>query len=282
MTSNNGSAKILDMEDARVRRQASVMPGADFPHAGAHLHAVRNASGLTLLEAASRTHIKIAHLEAIEEMSISDLPPRPYAIGFVKTYAEFLDLDAAILVSRFKEEADFSAPQVVSVEKFEAAEAAADNEHRDMSLKAVVAIMVFIVWCAWQITRPHEVKTLGAAPVVTHSDNAASTLGFSVTDTTAQSEFATIIEARLMEQVDPVYPLRCASSAQAIETIVLSFNITAEGRVTGERVASSSNGCLDQAALNAVRRWRFEPRIVDSAPRPTYNQKYSFSFQRPR
>jgi TonB family protein len=283
VTSNNGSAEIFDMEDARARRRASGLPGADYPNVGAHLSAVRETSGLTLLEAASRTHIKQTHLTAIEELNIGDLPPRPYAIGFVKTYAEFLGLDAGEIVARFKEDAGYSAPQPISVEKFEAAEVAAENEHRDMSLKAVIAIMIFITWCAWQITRPHEVKSLGAAAAISAAGGEGEANGAPVPSAAAtQSALATIIEARIAERVDPVYPRRCANSAQLLETVVLSFNITADGRVGGERVAQSSNECLNDAAMNALRRWRFEPRTVDGVPRPAYDQKYSFSFQRPR
>lgn len=285
MASNNGSAEIVDMEDARARRQAAELPGANYENAGAHLKAVREASGLSLMETASRTHIKEAHLEAIEALDVSGLPPRPYAVGFVKTYAEFLGLDGGQVVARFKDEAGYSAPQPISVEKFEEQEAKAEEQQGELSLMAVAAIMAFIIWCAWQITRPHEVTPLGAN-VATATAGSQTATGesdvISIIAPDLETETGTVVEARSLERIDPVFPRRCASGASSVETVIVSFNITADGRVASERVAQTTNACLNDAALNAIRRWRFEPKTVDGAPRPSYDRQYSFAFQRPR
>lgn len=269
MAINNGSAEIVRMEDARARRRGE----GEFAHAGAFLASAREAIGLSITEAAAKTHIKERHLEAIETLEIASLPPRPYAVGFVRTYAEFLELDAGQVVSRFKEDAGYEVAQPIEVEKFEAAETAAENENHDMSLAAVIVIILFMVWCAWQITRPHEVTMLGEEP------------GESAPVTTAAPpapEPREVIEARILERVEPIYPLRCAASAQSIESVTVVFNITTAGRVAGERVAQASDGCFGDAALNALRRWRFEPRKVDGEAHPAYDQEISFTFNRPQ
>lgn len=46
--------------------------------------------------------IRSAHLEAIEEGRINDLPGRVYAFGFVRAYAEYLGLDGEKIVRLFK------------------------------------------------------------------------------------------------------------------------------------------------------------------------------------
>lgn len=270
MATNNGSAEIVNMDDARARRRASELSAADYETSGAHLKAVREASGLTVEEVSERTHIKADYLGAIEDMQVGRLPSRPFAIGFVKVYAEALGLDPRPVVARFKEEAGYSAPVEVESEKFEAAQrATAEAERPHMSLLAFVAILFFILWCAWQITQPR-----GETGAVVEVASAAGQGG-------AAPAGANVVEARLIDAPEPVYPQRCESAAAPLETIEVAFNVTAAGAVSGERIAASTNSCFDAAALNAARRWRFSPRTVDGAPRTAYDQRFTVSFERP-
>src|SRR5258707_11403733 len=48
--------------------------------------------------------IRKDHLEAIEEDRIDALPGRTYAVGFVRSYADYLGLDTAQCLERFKAE----------------------------------------------------------------------------------------------------------------------------------------------------------------------------------
>ncbi|WP_375203958.1 TonB family protein [Hyphococcus sp.] len=267
----NGSAEIVDMADARARLAADA---GEFEHVGARLAAVRESRGVDLREAAARTHIRENHLTAIEAVEASALPARPYALGFVRTYAEFLELDARAIVEQFKFDAGYDAPQEIETEKFRAAEEAAETQGRDMSLPVFVAIIAFIIWSAWQITLTSKVTPIGDTP------EAASVAP--VIETPAPAPVAGhLVEARAIERIDPVYPYSCAPGAQAVETVTVSFTVTAAGRVSGERVAGSTNSCFDDASLNALRRWRYEPQTVDGTPKPAYDQIHVFRFERP-
>lgn len=67
-------------------------------------------------------------------------------------------------------------------------------------------------------------------------------------------------------RVQPTYPARAAS--RHIEGWVkVEFTVNASGGVTNPVVVGASPpGIFDEAALNAIRRWRFKQRIVNGSP----------------
>jgi protein TonB len=90
-----------------------------------------------------------------------------------------------------------------------------------------------------------------------------------------------MIEAKIIERVEPIYPPVCETNAAPVEVIVVGFTVTPNGNVVSERVTRSRNPCFENAALNAVRRWRFEPRTIDGVPSPAYEQRVTLEFKRP-
>jgi cytoskeleton protein RodZ len=73
--------------------------------AGADLRAARERLGWSLSDVAFELRIRKPHLEALEEGRLSMLPGNAYALGFVRTYARAIGLDAEETVRRFKTEA---------------------------------------------------------------------------------------------------------------------------------------------------------------------------------
>ncbi len=70
---------------------------------------------------------------------------------------------------------------------------------------------------------------------------------------------------RLTQYVPPVYPE--AAKAKGIEgVVVLSVTIDAAGSVLAARVIKSIPE-LDQAAIEAVKRWKYEPMLANGKPR---------------
>lgn len=77
---------------------------------GSLLREARERLGQSLPLAASSLRIRQPYLQAIENGRFQDLPGSAYAVGFVRSYAEYLGLDGAEIVRRFKQESgvDFS------------------------------------------------------------------------------------------------------------------------------------------------------------------------------
>lgn len=70
---------------------------------GEELKKRREELGFTLQMAEEETKIRKLYLQALENDDFAVLPPRIYAIGFVKNYARFLGLNEEQLAHQFKE-----------------------------------------------------------------------------------------------------------------------------------------------------------------------------------
>lgn len=71
---------------------------------GEYLSGKRQRTGKTLTDISRALKIAQHHLIAIENNSFEELPGRAYAIGFVRSYAIYLGLDARVLAARLKAE----------------------------------------------------------------------------------------------------------------------------------------------------------------------------------
>lgn len=73
------------------------------------LKSTRESRRLTLDKVAEITRVRKSYLEALEQAAYDVLPPRAFAIGYVKAYAKALGLDEETLADMFKR--DVAAPQ---------------------------------------------------------------------------------------------------------------------------------------------------------------------------
>ncbi len=79
---------------------------------GQDLRAARLRRGDDLATVSRALKIRKDHLEALEEDRIDSLPGKTYAIGFIRTYSQYLGLDANAFVERFKQESP-AAPKTI-------------------------------------------------------------------------------------------------------------------------------------------------------------------------
>ncbi len=277
------SAEILNMEAARAKRQ-DFAANTGFDTAGAYLKGEREALGLSLEDVSKKTHIKTNHLNGIETGDLSLLPARAYVSGFVKTYAEHLGLDASPIVTRFKEDVGLITTVEVEASSFDVSDTVDELEPREMSLWAVIAILGFMFWCGWKIAIPQD-ATSPADQLEGFPKPSLATVAPAIIDIDQQAievlQSDADLLARLVEKVTPIYPRLCEGRAAPNENVEISFNITADGRVAGTRVLSSTNACFERSALNAIKRWRFSPRMVEGVAQPSYDQVYRMGFKKP-
>ncbi len=86
-----------------------------------------------------------------------------------------------------------------------------------------------------------------------------------------------VMPPKLVKKVDPVYP-EVARKARVEGAVILEATTDTYGRVANIKVLRSIP-LLDQAAIDALRQWIYEPMIVDGKPQPvTYTVTIQFRF----
>jgi cytoskeleton protein RodZ len=108
------------------------------------LKKTREAKGLTLVEVCEMTRVRRAYLEAFEQAAYDVLPPRAFAIGYVKAYAKALGLDEETLADMYKREVSpaavkLHAPSGTSLEE-------GRPTYRNYIIAAVVLVLAVVIW----------------------------------------------------------------------------------------------------------------------------------------
>ena len=79
-------------------------------------------------------------------------------------------------------------------------------------------------------------------------------------------------------QVAPQYPRRAME--RGLEGyVLLEFTVTREGNVHDPRVIESSSGLFDRAAIEAVLRFRYRPRVIDGEPVDVPGVRFRMTFE---
>jgi len=71
---------------------------------GSLLKEMRLQKGLRIPDISKKLCIRKIYIEAIEESNYEEIPPIPYGIGFIRSYANFLGLNSGNIVELYKEE----------------------------------------------------------------------------------------------------------------------------------------------------------------------------------
>ncbi|MEC7266197.1 MAG: RodZ domain-containing protein [Pseudomonadota bacterium] len=110
---------------------------------GTALRDARVARNLSLAEVSALLRIREAHLEAIELEDFEQLPGNVYVIGFIRTYAQYLELNESDMIMRFKAASvESSMADIV----FEEEETEQISGALKISLLVVGALVVYVLW----------------------------------------------------------------------------------------------------------------------------------------
>ena len=85
-------------------------------------------------------------------------------------------------------------------------------------------------------------------------------------------------DAQPLVRIPPQYPSQCQGRARATESVTVEFDVTPEGTVVNPRVVDSTNTCFNRAAMRAVERWRYQPRVVDGVQQPRFGVRTAIDF----
>ena len=143
------SPKTETIEQNIVENPAEEKIKADKPKkqvnkVGALLKEMRLQKGLKLPEIAKRLCIRKFYLEAIEESDYKEIPPFPYGIGFIRSYADYLGLNSSNIVELYKEETNTNPDKNIYVLEPQNEATVPNRKYLIVSLLAL--ILVYVLW----------------------------------------------------------------------------------------------------------------------------------------
>lgn len=130
---------------------------------GEILRRARLQRGLTISEAAQFLYIRQDYLEALEQSDFDALPGRVYVIGFIRTYAEFLNLDGARVVHLLKRQSQgLGTPQSLNMPMLPSDSRLPGVPVIAMTFASILLVMV--IWAGYQNARIGQVDNVVDAP----------------------------------------------------------------------------------------------------------------------
>jgi len=99
-----------------LEKSVSRDPNGRLRAVGHYLRDTREALGVDLYEVADQLRIRPAYLLALEEGDFGTMPGRPYAIGFLRSYADYLGFDADEVVAEVRQRLEASGMAVPPIQ----------------------------------------------------------------------------------------------------------------------------------------------------------------------
>ncbi len=155
---------------------------------GSLLKEMRLQKGLRLPDVSKRLCIRKTYLEAIEESNYKNIPPFPYGIGFIRSYADYLGLNSSNIVELYKEETNTNQDKDIYVLEPQSEATVPNRKYLIISLLAI--ILIYVIWHFYNQSQ-YEEETLPEATVVEESTSEPMPLvveDFAVAPETTETE----------------------------------------------------------------------------------------------
>lgn len=231
-----------DKEKKRKRASGEPTHAVHAPSAtlkaGEILRQARIAKGLELQEISSAIHVRVGQLKALEENHLDALPGMTYALGFLKSYATYLKLDAADLATKFKAENGASARPIVHN-----TETIGESKMPDPFLLGVTGVGVLIIALVWAVFSGGDdedrviANAIPPAPVIIENPAVPAMPSIAAATDGAVDTAAPIATGPLTTAVTPV-----ANAAPATAAAVTDPNLvtTSNAPLPGKKPAAPS------------------------------------------
>ena len=186
---------------------------------GQDLRAARLRRGDDLATVSKCLKIRKDHLEALEEDRIDALPGRTYAVGFVRTYSDYLGLDVVQCVERFKAEIagrnNEDTPTITVIDE-------GDHRRLPQGWKIIAAlVLALLVYGAYHLaTSTDQMLSQPVAPVP--EQIAAKPVVAAVTPPPAPAPAPNVSDPAVTPDANPVPPATASLPAPAAQANGLS------------------------------------------------------------
>lgn len=122
----------------------------------------RQSKNYSIKHVADKLRISARYLEAIETANTNELPERVYALGFIRSYARFLNLNGDEILERYKEEILLETPDV-SYFKFDQ-QIPATHPTRKILWFSIPAALVLAAGLWWMLHKDESVPESAPIP----------------------------------------------------------------------------------------------------------------------
>ena len=223
MSEPQASKTVPRRRPAASEGEPRITPPANLNAVGQGLRLAREQRGQKIEVIAEILKIRRVYLQAIEDADWASLPELVYAQGFVRSYADYLDLDGSAAVAQFKKEFR-GGPRTPELDMPKPIE---DNQTPDFKIIAASLLGLLVVFVLWSLLQPsRKSEPVPAAPSQTQSQIQSGTqapVSQTLASTAASSNSSAATAAA------PVMPLPSAAP-------VVSQNGTGYGAATQTRV----------------------------------------------